>query len=457
MLASKDKKNERIHLTMATNWSSGTLTLGTWPDDVVQSGGTIVVNGKGGEITLNGGNDTIITEGNVFSVEINGIPGPAATINLDIAGVLGGSLDDNGNNITISPVSTEEYYLQAVSLSGNGLGVGGVAGTVTFDMPDLGSVISVGQTRGTLEYGSLAILQQSSGISFNDGLGPDGINLPAAEPNPDFAAMGVLPTLEIDHLAPLKDVQISQSSLTLDFNNGQSTTLTNVAFNDPKFFNAGQTASGTLELSETRIDGTPVTVIDPSGPPPAPRFTVVDETSGETMGYPGASYTGPVPGITDDLIMATPDNINVGSSLNNVWIATGSGTDAIDLRNSTGNNVIDGGTGSNFLTGGSGDDTFFVDDRNATSTLWSTISGFHAGDAATVWGVTPADFNIAWVAGQGAAGYTGLTLDATAPGKPMASLTLVGYGSADLTNGRLTVSFGTDPGSGSPYMSIVGH
>jgi serralysin len=204
---------------------------------------------------------------------------------------------------------------------------------------------------------------------------------------------------------------------------------------------------------------TVVAAAPPADPPPdpPPNFTVIDNTTGQTTGVSGAPYTGPVPGLTNELLLSTSDNVSVGSSLNSVWISTGSGIDAIDLRNSTGNNVLDGGTGSNFLTGGSGDDTFFVDDRNATATLWSTISGFHAGDAATVWGVTPADFNIAWVAGQGAAGYTGLTLDATAPGKPMASLTLVGYGSADLTNGRLTVSFGTDPGSGSPYMSIVGH
>jgi hypothetical protein len=37
-----------------------------------------------------------------------------------------------------------------------------------------------------------------------------------------------------------------------------------------------------------------------------------------------------------------------------------------------GNNVLDGSTGSNFLVGGSGHDTFFIDDRAATSDIWST-------------------------------------------------------------------------------------
>jgi hypothetical protein len=102
-------------------------------------------------------------------------------------------------------------------------------------------------------------------------------------------------------------------------------------------------------------------------------------------------------------------------------------------------------------------DTFFVDDRAATADIWSTVAGFHAGDAATIWGVTQQDFTLAFVDGQGAAGFTGLTLHATASGKPTASLTLAGYSQADTANGRLSVSFGTDPASGSAFMFIHGN
>jgi serralysin len=121
---------------------------------------------------------------------------------------------------------------------------------------------------------------------------------------------------------------------------------------------------------------------------------------------------------------------------------------------SSGTNVLDGGTGSNFLSGGSGTDTFFVDDRSASADIWSTVSGFHDGDAATIWGVAPRDFGLAWMDGQGTPGFTGLTLHATAPGQPTASLTLTGFTSADLGDGRLSVSFGTDPASGSAYMYV---
>jgi hypothetical protein len=66
--------------------------------------------------------------------------------------------------------------------------------------------------------------------------------------------------------------------------------------------------------------------------------------------------------------------------------------------------------------------------------------------------VTPGDFALNWQDGQGAAGYTGLTLHATAPNAPTASLTLAGFTSADLSNGKLTVSYGTS--GNTPYLYV---
>ena len=171
-------------------------------------------------------------------------------------------------------------------------------------------------------------------------------------------------------------------------------------------------------------------------------------------GLPHA-YTGPVSGLQHEYIGITSDHLNIGVSNDDWFIHSGSGDDAITAHGGT--NVLDGGTGSNFLTGGTGRDTFFVDDRSASTDIWSTVNNFHAGDAATIWGVTAQDFGLAWTDGQGATGFTGLTLHATAAGKPTASLTLTGYTSADLNNGRLSVSFGTDPASGSAYMYVHGN
>jgi hypothetical protein len=200
---------------------------------------------------------------------------------------------------------------------------------------------------------------------------------------------------------------------------------------------------------------TPPTVTPPvttTPPDPATVLGAFDTTTGQTVVAIGDQYPGPVAGLLDQYINTTSDNINITASSPNWFIHSGSGEDAIAA--SGGTNVLDGGTGSNFLTGGSGMDTFFVDDRGATADIWSTVVGFHSGDSATVWGVTPQDFALNFVDGQGAGGFTGLTLHATAAGKPTASLTLAGFTQADMNSGRLSVQFGTDPASGSAFMFI---
>ncbi len=198
----------------------------------------------------------------------------------------------------------------------------------------------------------------------------------------------------------------------------------------------------TADAAEQQISGMPVLAVE-------------DTTTGQPVTASGQPYTGPVSGLQQQYINVTTDNLNITATTPNWFIHSGSGEDAIAA--SSGTNVLDGSTGSNFLTGGSGADTFFVDDRGPASDIWSTANNFHAGDAATIWGVTPQDFGIAFADGQGAAGFTGLTVHATAAGKPTASLTLTGYSQADMANGRISVSFGTDPASGSAFMFIHGN
>ena len=183
----------------------------------------------------------------------------------------------------------------------------------------------------------------------------------------------------------------------------------------------------------------------------APVLAAVNTTTGQTVAAQGQPYTGPVANVQRQYINITPDNLNVSVSTPNWFIHSGAGEDAIAV--SGGNNVLDGGTGSNFLTGGSGTDTFFVDERGATATTWSTVENFHAADAVTLWGVSQAGFQINYLDGVGAAGATGLTVLAQAAGKPEVLLTLPGFTQADLA-GRLGVTFGTDAASGSAYMNI---
>ncbi len=183
------------------------------------------------------------------------------------------------------------------------------------------------------------------------------------------------------------------------------------------------------------------------------NFRVLDTTTQTPFQTNGTPYSGPVAGLQSEFIDNTSDNLSVTANVPNVFIHTGSGEDAIDVSHANGNNVLDGSTGSNFLVGGSGKDTFFVDDRGPSADIWSTVANFHAGDGATIFGITQQAFDTSWVDGQGAAGYTGLTLHVTASGHPTASLTLAGFSTADLGNGRISTTWGTEPG-GTPYLLV---
>ena len=179
--------------------------------------------------------------------------------------------------------------------------------------------------------------------------------------------------------------------------------------------------------------------------PDASAVLVEVDNAGVSSRIAAQPYAGQVANLRHQYINITPENLAVSATTDNWFIRTGDGTDAITARGGT--NVIDGGGGSNLLTGDFGRDTFFVDVRNPAIDVWSTVANFQPGDEVTLWGLTPDNAQFAWVDNQGAAGATGLTLHATSPSRPSGSLTLTGYTTDDLTNGRLTTSFGTIGGN----------
>ena len=229
-------------------------------------------------------------------------------------------------------------------------------------------------------------------------------------------------------------------------------------------FNTGS-APGTAVFSVTARNAFGDTAMDSktqvvSVVPPA-KALISDLTSGSTYVSAGEAFAGPGPVEHQYIVqtsnpMLAADNLNVTAIVANSFIHTGSGDDSIDVSNVGGINVLDGGGGSNFLTGGklgSGADTFFIDARDLSSDTWSTVSNFHAGDAVTLFGFTAVNRSLEWLDNQGAAGSTGLTLHASAAGRSPVSLTLAGYATADLSNGRLGISFG---GTGSDSYMYVG-
>ena len=220
----------------------------------------------------------------------------------------------------------------------------------------------------------------------------------------------------------------------------------------------GPGSPGTVSATDLRVmdilGWTPTATV----PPPPVNFTILDTTTDTTTTSAGDSYTGPVAGLDYQCIDINPDSLNITSSVPNAFIHSGAGMDGINVSAANGNNILDGATNSNFLIGGTGNDTFYMDDRNPTSPIFSTIVNFHGGDNATVWGVNPTDFKLITMDNQGAAGARGLDYIFTAPGHIDTSFVLAGYSTADLTNGRLTASYGRTPDlpnlPGSEYLTV---
>jgi hypothetical protein len=267
-------------------------------------------------------------------------------------------------------------------------------------------------------------------------------NITNMGPNDGFAIQWIASS-------PSSDLQPGSSLTGFSFDSSQSPSS---LFGDSKFF------PGTPELTSFVYSGAPFSdagfqfQVEPMTQTTT-NFSVLDTTTNTPFQSNGTPYSGPVAGLQSEFIDTTSDNLNVTANVPNVFIHAGSGEDAINVSHAGGNNVLDGSTGSNFLVGGSGDDTFFVDDRSPSADIWSTVSDFHTGDAATIFGITQNGFATSWVDGQGATGFTGLTLHVTAPGVPTASLTLAGFSMADLSDGRISTSWGTEP-DGTPYLYV---
>lgn len=194
--------------------------------------------------------------------------------------------------------------------------------------------------------------------------------------------------------------------------------------------------------------------------PPAPQNVAVhDNTTGTDLPDTSSAYTGPVSGVSSQLIAITPDNLNITAKADNLFIKTGAGNDAIALHGGT--NVVDAGSGSNFLTGAAGFDTFFLDARNIPAqtsaagsvpgAIWDTLEQFGAGgDAVTLWGVGRAAA-LSWQTNQGAVGHTGLTLHANKANGTEASITFAGIDS----RAGLSLSYGNSGGVDYLYVKAI--
>jgi hypothetical protein len=427
---------------------------------LVITGGTVSGPGK---FQLDGSSTLEIASATSQTVLVNTKGSETATLILDSPGSFNGALNlANPNthlNLFFKGVTPTGATFDAATSSLIITGPGGTIDTIPF--------VSNGNVAFSTPTSSMAGFGE---VSIGTTSGSGAVTAVTASPADAILGAGAAATLTLTLNGPVV-VNTTSGTPTLTLNNGGSAVYASGSGTATLTFSYTVGASQDVaDLAVTAVNLNGGSVTDPAGNPapltgaavnPAGTLAIqpsaiaaFDTTSNQSVGVVARAYTGPVAGLQGEYVNITDHNLNVAVATANWFIHSGSGQDGIAV--SSGKNVLDGGTGSNFLTGGSGTDTFFVDDRGPTADIWSTVNNLQAGDAATIWGVTPQDFSIAWRDGEGAAGFTGLTMHATASGKPTASLTLVGYSQADLSNGRLSVQFSTDPASGSPYMFVQG-
>jgi hypothetical protein len=411
---------------------NGTLNdIGEWNGSSYVGIETTLTNiASRGTVDIIGGRD--YNTANTLAIAAGGL------LNLQAGVVRAGGIDINGGTVqgsgTISNGVINNGTLRALDglLS---IGTGGLVGTglVTFDFD---------QKVGTISAGSVL---EVHGVGPGQTFVMNGDDQLVIDTPVSFAG-----TIEAKAGDEILLGGLSATSATLQGqtlllqNDGQTVGSLNLAGSYAgDYFNVAPFGAGSTEL---KISG--------------PNFGVLDTTTGAASVTPGTIYTGPVAGLQYQYTNLTTDSLNITATTPNVFISTGSGEDALNVSGVNGNNVLNGGGGSNFLTGGTGNDTFYVDVRNLTTPIFSTIANFHSGDNATIFGVTLADFNVHLYDNAGAPGFTGLAFAFTEAGHPTANLVIAGYSIADLTNGRLSQAFGTTPdlpgNPGSPYLTIHG-
>ena len=209
---------------------------------------------------------------------------------------------------------------------------------------------------------------------------------------------------------------------------------------------------GTTQGGGASGDGTVFEVTGSGFAPPgtgAPTDCHVWDLTRETsydLSLPSNTLLDPSPAV---------DSLVVEALQPNAFIQTGTGSDILAAQ-AGGSNVLDDSGGvANFEMGGAGKDAYFFDAGHGPAS-WDTIAGFHAGDFAAIFGITPQDVAASAADGLGAAGYTGLTLRTTSQSGGPAFVTLAGYSTGALTNGSLVTAFGTDPANGRDYLLIQG-
>ena len=188
---------------------------------------------------------------------------------------------------------------------------------------------------------------------------------------------------------------------------------------------------------------------------PAPdNFRFFDQTVNVGGSVTGDHFKGATPGIVGQFLDLTPDTVGIGAITPNQFLSSDTANDV--LYATGGRNILNGGSGANTFVGGTATPTTpsvdtFISDASKTLAV-STIFNFHSGDDAAMLGLTAADYHLSLKDT-----FVGLEIDAApvTAGKPLASVLLQGYTTADVGT-KLTIGFSVTPQS-TPFLFVHGN
>lgn len=204
----------------------------------------------------------------------------------------------------------------------------------------------------------------------------------------------------------------------------QDTTSPSSALSDAGALDSPQPVTTQPAVTQPVVQTVPVQV---------PTYIGQDTTTGQVL-------VGYGPTFSND----SGDNLVVNASIANAWINGGSGDDILEATG-TGTNVLnDSGGTVNFEIGSTAGNNAFFLDASKDTVSWNTIVNMHAGDGAVIYGITAQDITGNAQDGFGAPGVGNLTVETYQNGGA-AFVTFTGFSKADLSDGKLAISFGTAP------------
>ncbi len=469
-------------VTNQVSLSGGTFSVGAVTVGAAATGGSLAVGGgarlTGSTLTVSNGKLDAVGGAVALSGLLTLAAGPGGTANALDAGngsvVQAAGLAMSGGTISIDGASSVEV----------GLAGGAAAGTLTVDagasltgtgsagaVTDNGLIAAQGRglTVGGADAGlQLGYVDGSGKLQVGAGATLDLLAGSAATTSISFAGAtgtlrlhnGSLGTGMIGGFVQGDDIAVSGGGVvatgaayqagsngagTLSLLNGSAVvgTLTLAGSYTGQSFNVAQGASGGYDVT-----------LSAAAPPPA-AFAYTDQTANVSGTLAGTVYTGPVAGLQQQFIWGSADGVNITAGTGNVFLHGNAGNDALAVTSGT--NVLDGGLGSNFLVGANGADggadTFFVDGRGGGVT-WSTVSNFHHGDAATIWGFTGASA-WSWTALDGAQGHQGATIHSELGGPGSGVNASITFASVSLLDAQSKFSVSTGSVDGNPYLYLA--